>query len=92
MTVSRRLSLSGDACRLADIRKAILLEVSLGFVSFDDLWRPFLGGSTGEAAFARELNHNTGGALEKQLRQIIEAKYGGGNSYSRVVPGLSRAS
>ena len=64
-----------EACRLADIRKAVL-EVSLGFVSFDDLWRPFLGGSTGEAAFARELNDRTGGALEKQLREIVEAEYG----------------
>ena len=64
-----------EACRLADIRMGVL-EVSLGFVSFDDLWRPFLGGSTGEATFARKLNERTGGALEKQLREMIEAEYG----------------
>jgi len=65
-----------EACRLADIRKAVL-EVSLRFVSFEDLWRPFLGGSTGEAAFARKLNDEAGGGLEKQLREMIEAEYGG---------------
>src|SRR5207237_8499670 len=65
-----------EACLLSDVRKAVL-EVSLRFVSFEDLWRPFLGGSTGEAAFARKLNDEAGGGLEKQLREMIEAEYGG---------------
>ena len=66
-----------EACRLADIRPAVL-EVSLGFASFDDLWRPFLGGSTGEATFARELNEATDGGVTRSMREVIEAEHGTG--------------
>ena len=67
-----------EDCRLRDIRKAVL-EVSLEFASFDDLWRPFLGGSTGEAAFARELNEATEGGVAKRMREMVEAQYGRSN-------------
>ena len=66
-----------EACRLAGIRPAVL-EVSLGFASFDDLWRPFLGGSTGEATFARELNEATDGGVTRSMREVIEAEHGTG--------------
>src|SRR5438105_9113004 len=69
-----------EDCRLRDIRKAVL-EVSLEFASFDDLWRPFLGGSTGEAAFARELNEATEGGLAKRMREMVEAQYGSSNFF-----------
>ena len=67
-----------EDCRLRDIRQAVL-EVSLEFASFDDLWRPFLGGSTGEAAFARELNEATEGGVAKRMREMVEAQYGRSN-------------
>ena len=67
-----------EDCGLRDIRKAVL-EVSLEFASFDDLWRPFLGGSTGEAAFARELNEATEGGVAKRMREMVEAQYGRSN-------------
>src|SRR5947207_810456 len=67
-----------EACGLGDIRQAVL-EVSLEFASFDDLWRPFLGGSTGEATFARELNEATDGGVAKRIREMVEAQYGRSN-------------
>jgi len=66
-----------EACRLVDIRQMVL-EVSLGVASFDDLWRPFLGGSTGEAVFARELDDATDGGVTRSMREIVEAEYGKG--------------
>jgi SAM-dependent methyltransferase len=66
-----------DGCGLTEVRTAVL-EVSLEFASFEDLWLPFLGGSTGNAVFARDLNDSTGGAVAKRLREIIEAEYGEG--------------
>src|SRR5437763_1851358 len=72
-----KIAVLWEACRLADIRKAIL-EVSLHFASFDDLWGPFLGGSTGEAVFARKLSKATAGGVAKHMREIVEAKYGSG--------------
>ena len=53
-----------------------VLAVSLEFSSFEDLWLPFLGGSTGFATFARDLNDATGGALATHLREIVQAEYG----------------
>ena len=44
--------------------------------SYEDLWLPFLGGSTGSAAFARDLNNATGGAVAKRLQEIVEAEFG----------------
>ena len=56
---------SGD---LIDIRTA-RLELSMEFESFDDYWRPFLGGAT--PAFAAALDTETGGALADALRDMI---------------------
>src|SRR5712691_3798774 len=56
-----------EGCGLAEVRVAVL-EVSLEFASYEDLWLPFLGGSTGSAAFARDLNNTTGGDVAKRLQ------------------------
>jgi ubiquinone/menaquinone biosynthesis C-methylase UbiE len=64
-------------CGVCEIRTAVL-EITLGFASFEDFWVPFLGGSTGVAAFARDLNDTTGGAVAKRLQGIVEAEYGMG--------------
>jgi ubiquinone/menaquinone biosynthesis C-methylase UbiE len=64
-----------ESCGLADVR-ATVLEVCMGFASFEDFWLPFLGGSTGFAAFARDLNNATKGAVAKRLKEIIEAEFG----------------
>ena len=55
-----------------------VLEVSLEFASYEDLWPPFLGGSTGNAVFARDLNNATGGAVAKRLQETVEAEFGKG--------------
>ena len=64
-----------EGCGLTELRTAVL-ELSLEFPSVEDLWLPFLGGSTGFSAFARDLNRETGGAVAKRLREMIEAEYG----------------
>ena len=64
-----------EGCGLTELRTAVL-ELSLEFPSAEDLWLPFLGGSTGFSAFARDLNRETGGAVAKRLREMIEAEYG----------------
>jgi ubiquinone/menaquinone biosynthesis C-methylase UbiE len=66
-----------ENCRLAEVRTAVL-EISLEFASFEDFWLPFLGGPTGDSAFARDLNDATGGAVAKRLQEIVEAEYGNG--------------
>lgn len=55
---------------LADVQTACL-EIAMEFSSFDDFWRPFLGGATPTSVFARELNEETGGALAQALRSEI---------------------
>src|SRR5437763_14709650 len=64
-----------EACGLTELQTAVL-ELSLEFPSVEDLWLPFLGGSTEFSAFARDLNRETGGAVAKRLREMIEAEYG----------------
>ena len=64
-----------EECGLAVVSTAVL-AVSLEFSSFEDLWLPFLGGSTGFATFARDLNDATEGALATHLREIVQAEYG----------------
>lgn len=56
-----------ESCGLEDIRTTTL-ELSKQFSSFDDYWRPFLGGSTPTSAFAAALDAETGGALVNELR------------------------
>ncbi|HEV2548895.1 MAG TPA: class I SAM-dependent methyltransferase [Stellaceae bacterium] len=57
-------------CGLTEVRTAIL-ELEMEFDSFHDFWLPFCGGATGTAAFARDLDESTGGAVATRLRQMI---------------------
>ena len=59
-----------QSCGLSDV-KTTTLEMSMQFSSFDDLWRPFLGGSTPTSAFATTLNTQTDGALAMILRNKL---------------------
>jgi len=43
------------------------LELSMCFASFDDYWRPFLGGATRTSRFAAAVDAETGGALAREL-------------------------
>jgi hypothetical protein len=70
-----RVAALWEECGVAVVSTAVL-AVSLEFSSFEDLWLPFLGGSTGFATFARDLNDATGGALATHLREIVQAEYG----------------
>jgi ubiquinone/menaquinone biosynthesis C-methylase UbiE len=47
------------------------LEIAMRFCDFHDFWQPFLAGSTPTSAFAATLNHETGGNLERALRDKI---------------------
>ena len=58
------------ASGLEEVRTATL-ELSMTFGSFDDYWRPFLGGATPTSTFAAAINEETGGALARALRDKI---------------------
>ena len=58
------------AAGLDEVR-ALGLEISMEFASFDDFWRPFLGGGTPTSVFARDLDDATGGDLARALRSEI---------------------
>jgi hypothetical protein len=47
------------------------LELSMKFSSFDDFWVPFLGGATSTSTFAAAINQETGGALAREVRNMI---------------------
>jgi SAM-dependent methyltransferase len=47
------------------------LEIAMRFCAFHDFWQPFLAGSTPTSAFAAALNRETGGDLERALRDRI---------------------
>jgi hypothetical protein len=47
------------------------LELSMPFASFDDYWRPFLGGATRTSRFAAAADAETGGALARALAASI---------------------
>jgi SAM-dependent methyltransferase len=64
-------------CGLVEVRTTAL-EIELEFASFEDFWQPFLGGATGTAAFARDLDRATRGAVAAQLRQMIAERWGAG--------------
>ena len=55
---------------LTDVRTAEL-ELVMEFGSFDDYWRPFLGGATPTSLLAAALNTQTDGALATALREMI---------------------
>lgn len=55
---------------LCDVKTASL-ELSMRFCSFHDFWQPFLAGATPTSAFAAALNCETGGDLERALRDKI---------------------
>lgn len=60
-------------CRLPGIETQAL-ELSMPFASFDDYWRPFLGGATRTCRFAAAADAETGGALKSALAGSITAK------------------
>jgi hypothetical protein len=41
------------------------------FNSFDDFWLPFLAGPTSTSTLAAAINQETGGALARELRDMI---------------------
>jgi SAM-dependent methyltransferase len=55
---------------LADVRTAHL-QLTMKFRSFDDFWRPFVGGATPLTVFAAELNLAMDGELERMLRKKL---------------------
>jgi SAM-dependent methyltransferase len=55
---------------LSEVRTTSL-ELSMEFSSFDDFWVPFLGGATSTSTFAAAINRETGGALARELRNMI---------------------
>jgi SAM-dependent methyltransferase len=59
-----------EACGLAHATTATL-ELPMEFDSFEDYWQPFLGGSTPTSRFAASLDRETGGALERVLRERL---------------------
>jgi hypothetical protein len=61
-----------EACGLAHVTTATL-ELSMEFASFEDYWRPFLGGSTPTSRFAARLDMETGCALSRMLRDRLGA-------------------
>jgi SAM-dependent methyltransferase len=66
----RELAAVWAGAGLSEIRTRSL-ELSMEFSSFDDFWLPFLGGATSTSAFAAAINQETGGALARELRDMI---------------------
>jgi len=57
---------------LADVETG-RLDVTLEFASFDDYWRPFLGGATPTSSFAATLTEEMRQAVEARLREMVPA-------------------
>jgi SAM-dependent methyltransferase len=59
-----------ESCDLSDVRSTTL-ELAMHYTSFEDYWRPFLGGSTPMSAFAAALDAETQGGLARVLKEKI---------------------
>ena len=58
--------------RLCEVTTATL-EIAMHYTSFEDYWRPFLGGATPMSAFASALNTQTRGGLARVLQDMIRS-------------------
>ena len=47
------------------------IDVELSFTSFDDCWRPFLGGQGPAGSYAASLDEQKRGGLEASLRRRL---------------------